>query len=258
MNRSNRLFINRFKFLSLDGLAAYVHPKISLNIITTNKRLSRLCGLLKHWNIQRVSNNNINTPKQPLSVEDIHSLKTLIRIEINKTNITHQEVIADQILFWTIGAIQIESQNGTNAAWELVDKTILGFNKPVGNQFYAFGFLSMLLIMLLSMIFHKPTNMQPIESAPLNAFSTTKVVNRTDPVTLSMLHRAYAKMRAGTCRLPQPEMLPPEQQHAFLMFMNHNAIDVHHVENLRLAIDYVNCLYPQEFLHPTPSYGNTL
>ncbi|MES2637190.1 MAG: hypothetical protein V4605_07675 [Pseudomonadota bacterium] len=259
MNRNNSLFINRFRFLNLDGLIAFFHQKTALNIASTNTRLLKLCGLLTHWNIQRISANNIQKRTQVLSIEDIQALKTLIQAEINKTDVKHPVIIADQLLFLSIGAIQIESQNGSDAAWQLVHKTILSFNQPASNnQYYAFGFLALLVMMCASIFLHNPTKTQTIETTPLGNFTMTKVVNRTDPVTISMLQRAYAKMQAGTCRLTQPDSLPPEQQRAFLTFVNDGVIDVHHVENLRLAIDYVNCLYPQEFLHPTPSYGNTL
>ena len=65
-------------------------------------------------------------------------------------------------------------------------------------------------------------------------------------------------MKSGTCQLPQAAMLAPEQREAFLMFVNHGTVDVQHVENLRLALAYVNCLYPQELMHPMQSTGNKL
>ena len=53
-------------------------------------------------------------------------------------------------------------------------------------------------------------------------------------------------------------MLPSEQRLAFLTFVNTGTIDIQHVQDLRQALGYVNCLYPQELMHPTPTYGNTL
>jgi hypothetical protein len=73
-----------------------------------------------------------------------------------------------------------------------------------------------------------------------------------------MLLLAYNKMKSGTCQLPQAAMLPPEQRQAFLMFVNKGIVEVQHVENLRLALGYVNCLYPQELMHPVVSAGNRL
>jgi hypothetical protein len=69
-------------------------------------------------------------------------------------------------------------------------------------------------------------------------------------VTISMLQLAYQKMQSGTCQLPQAAMLPIEQRTAFLMFVNKGSIDVNHVEDLRLALGYVNCLYPQQLMRP--------
>jgi hypothetical protein len=75
---------------------------------------------------------------------------------------------------------------------------------------------------------------------------------------MSMLVLAYNKMKSGTCQLPQAAMLPPEQRQAFLMFINKGVIEVKNVENLRLALGYVNCLYPQELMHAESSIGNRL
>jgi hypothetical protein len=88
--------------------------------------------------------------------------------------------------------------------------------------------------------------------------ATETVAGETDPVSMSMLLLAYNKMKSGTCQLPQAAMLPPEQRQAFLMFVNKGVVEVQHVENLRLALGYVNCLYPQELMHPVVSAGNRL
>ena len=88
--------------------------------------------------------------------------------------------------------------------------------------------------------------------------ATKVVASGTDPVTMSTLLLAYNKMKSGTCQLPQAAMLPPEQRQAFLMFVNKGIVEVQHVENLRLALGYVNCLYPQELMHPVVSTGNRL
>jgi hypothetical protein len=75
---------------------------------------------------------------------------------------------------------------------------------------------------------------------------------------MSTLLLAYNKMKSGTCQLPQAAMLPPEQRQAFLRFVNNGVIEVQHVENLRMALGYVNCLYPQELMHSAASVGNRL
>jgi len=84
-----------------------------------------------------------------------------------------------------------------------------------------------------------------MQSSPLEAAQSD-----ADPVTMSMLLLAYQKMQSGTCQLPQAAMLPEEQRHAFLLFVNKGIVEVQNVDNLRLALGYVNCLYPQELMRP--------
>lgn len=104
-----------------------------------------------------------------------------------------------------------------------------------------------------------------VSQSPLEVFGISEaakisetVKSDADPVTMSMLKLTYQKMQSGTCQLPQAAMLPPEQRHAFLLFINKGVVEVQNVENLRLAINYVTCLYPQELMHPTGSTGNRL
>lgn len=232
-----------------------------LNLLSLRpaSRLSRLCNLLDEWRIERISNRNVDDPARYLSFEDVNFLRTLIHTEINKVKIRQPGVVADQILFLTIGAIQIESQSKSVEAWQLATKTIRGFSNP-GNPeaFFSYSFAASVLIVCIGMGFYSHANIHPIDQSPTGIFYERNEISSTDPVTISMLTRAYSKMKAGTCQSPQADRLAPEQQHAFLKFVTNGVVDVHHVEDLRLALDYVNCLYPQEFLHPTPSHGNTL
>jgi hypothetical protein len=214
---------------------------------------------LATWKIERISKGNVSGLTQNLSIQDVQSLKELIQTEVNKARIKEPDVVADQILFLTIGAIQIESQSGSVEAWQLVTKTIRSFSKPDNvNPFHSFAFSVLVLIVCVSMGLNNFRKAETVDSQPVSFFSESNVINTTDPVTISMLHRVYSKMKAGTCQLPHADNLPPDQQHVFLKFVTNGVVDAHHVENLRSALDYVNCLYPQEFLHPTPSYGNTL
>jgi hypothetical protein len=215
--------------------------------------------LLDEWRITRISNGNGKDLAQYLSFEDVHFLRTLISTEISKARIKQPEVVTDQILFLTIGAIQIESQSKSIEAWQLATKTIRSFSNPRNPEaFFSYSFATLALMICIGMGFYSHTNIHTIDQSPTGIFYEDNEISSTDPVTISMLTRAYSKMKAGTCQSPHADSLPPEQQHAFLKFVTNGVVDVHHVENLRLALDYVNCLYPQEFLHPTPSHGNTL
>ena len=185
-----------------------------------------------------------------LSLDDVSTLKELIRVNIEKASRRHPEVFYDQLLFLTIGAIKIQSQTGSDKAWSLLNQSIRShMTSQKGNRAFSIGLATVTMLMCMSAITlnnfsmrntDKLTTKSPIE------FSESD----TDPVTISMLQLAYTKMKSGTCQLPQAAMLPTEQRQAFLMFVNKGSIDVNHVENLRLALGYVNCLYPQELMRP--------
>jgi hypothetical protein len=212
-----------------------------------NARLYELSHQIHQWNIARV----LTSGKQALSIEDIHDLKEIIQSCINKVAIKQPDVIADQLLFLAIGAIQIEAQNGSDQAWQLVNRAIHNIAKPKKT---TPSFLHSAGAILLAACLFTAINIQTKTHtvAPVTPFAMA-VNNSPDPVTISMLNLTYHKMKSGTCQLPQAAMLPPEQRHAFLLFVNTGTVDVLHVEDLRLALGYVNCLYPQELMHPMPT-----
>ena len=212
--------------------------------------LLKLSNKLKQWNIERLSNKNNTGESLELSLEDVSALKELIRVSIERTSKKQPEVFYDQLLFLTIGAIKIQSQTGSDKAWALLNQSIQNhMASQKGNRTFSIGLATVTMLMCMTAI-------------TLNNFSvrnTDKLITKspiefvdgdTDPVTISMLQLAYSKMKSGTCQLPQAAMLPTEQRQAFLMFVNKGSIDVNHVENLRLALGYVNCLYPQELMRP--------
>ncbi|HEY0905990.1 MAG TPA: hypothetical protein VGE17_02200, partial [Methylophilus sp.] len=53
-----------------------------------------------------------------------------------------------------------------------------------------------------------------------------------------------------SCQLPQAAMLPEAQRQAYLQFVTEGKVYVEHVEDLRQALGYVSCLYPQELMRP--------
>jgi hypothetical protein len=212
-----------------------------------NARLHGLFHQIYQWNIARACANGT----QILSIEDIHDLKEIIQHSIGKTTIKQPEVIVDQLLFLAIGAIQIEAQSGSDQAWQLVDRAI--HNLAKSNQSIPTFLQSVAAILLAAcMLTAINTQTKTHTAAPVTPFAMT-VSAAPDPVTISMLNLTYHKMKSGTCQLPQAAMLPPEQRHAFLLFVNTGTVDVLHVEDLRLALGYVNCLYPQELMHPMPT-----
>jgi len=232
------------------------------HIITIGKKRSNasiyaLSSQIHQWNIARILSKHLHGEVQTLSIRDVDDLKEIIDASISKTAIQQPDVIADQLLFLAIGAIQIESQNGSTEAWQLLNRAIQNITSPKKDLVaFKLSYLMVTLLTICSYIAINP-NIKPHTIEPSISLQMV-VVNTPDPVTTSLLELTYNKIKAGTCQLPQAAMLPSEQRLAFLTFVNTGTIDIQHVQDLRQALGYVNCLYPQELMHPTPTYGNTL
>ncbi len=222
----------------------------------SNAALMGLSNQLSQWNADRVSVKNMHGQSQNLSIEDVSSLKEIIHSAINKATVKCPEVFLDQMLFLAVGAIQVQSQTGSDRAWKLVNHSIESHlhAQKEGRMMLAgivtTAFAVCLSVMTMTNHQVKMNNFaQPI-SHQLQPSPVELTTGVADPVTISTLQLAYHKMKNGTCQLPQAAMLQPEQRQAFLLFVNKGVIEVQHVENLRLALGYVNCLYPQELMHP--------
>lgn len=215
---------------------------------------TRLLGLSSHlcnWNIERVAKKRANGQSQELSIEDVHALKVIIHAATDKTAFKCNEVFLDQMLFLAIGAIQVQSQTGSDKAWSLVNQSIKDFvSTQKEKRMISLGLVATALIVCLSAMSLMNVKVQTHHSELAGTPFEVEAVTDADPVTISTLLLAYNKMKSGTCQLPQAAMLPPEQRQAYLLFVNKGTIEVQHVENLRLALGYVTCLYPQELMHP--------
>lgn len=208
--------------------------------------------------MERISRNKTNAQSLDLTLEDMNLLKDIIQTTINKAKAKYPEVMSDQLLFLAIGAIQIQTQTGSDKAWQLVNQSIQTFlNTQQKKRSFLVVLSTTTLLITLSVMAILNSQMHHVRHKQSDSIlSITE--GATDPVTMSTLLLAYNKMKNGTCQLPQAAMLPPEQRQAFLNFVNNGTVEVQHVENLRLALGYVNCLYPQELMHPTGSTGNRL
>jgi hypothetical protein len=217
-----------------------------------------LSSQLSHWNIERIARKMAAGQSQELAIEDVNLLKEMIHTAITNTSVKCPEVISDQILFLVIGAVQVQIQTGSDKAWKLVNQSIQSFlNSQKEKRTFLFGLVTTAFVICLSVMAISNTQIRHINNTLSNS-PIASTEGATDPVTMSTLLLAYNKMKSGTCQLPQAAMLPPEQRQAFLLFVNNGTIEVQHVENLRLALGYVNCLYPQELMHPIASAGNRL
>lgn len=233
--------------LLLDYIWAFF-ARISIFGKSSNTAALLLSNKLYQWNSERIAIAKLNGYTQDLTIQDIDFIKEKIQTTIKNASIKHPETFSDQLLFLSIGAIQIQAQTGSDRAWSLVKHAINNhFSSRYDKRIFSFSTLVVISITCVYMMTN--TKLHTVKS-PQPASAIESAIGATDPVTISMLQLAYQKMKSGTCQLPQAAMLPAEQRMAFLMFVNKGSIDVNHVEDLRLALGYVNCLYPQELMRP--------
>lgn len=206
----------------------------------------RLAGELRRWNATRLAAQPLSLPAA-LTLQDIASIKSIIQ---RAASPSLDGVMQDQLFFLAVGAIHVQAQTGSNTAWRRFNQAIQTQLRGGGvPRAWSFGLLVGLCMLWLMVShvqhtqLHKTTPEQ--DDTMLLASGGT-----ADPVTISLLQLAYSKMRSGTCQLPQAAMLPQAQREAFLLFVTEGTVDVEHVESLRQALDYVNCLYPQELMRP--------
>lgn len=259
MNQTQSFQTASLRLLNIGYLGSLGFLKsLAVYKMTTNTYLLELSSQLSQWNVERISKKNMDGQSSDLSLDDVNTLKELIRIAIEKASFKCPEVIHDQLLFLTIGAIQVQSQTGSDKAWSLLNQSIQNhLTSQKDKRLFSFSLITVAIVIFLSVITIPKPRMHHLNDAS-QILATETVAGETDPVSISMLLLAYNKMKNGTCQLPQAAMLPQDQREAFLMFVNKGIVEVQHVENLRLALGYVNCLYPQELMHPVVSNGNRL
>jgi len=231
---------------SVKTYALYGLWKLGLKQWCRHAPLYMLRQQLVAWNSQRI---NVLGASAALNTQDILHIRQLIQQAQHKANAELSPTLLDQWFFQAVGAIRVQSQTGVDAAWHLFDKSV---HEQLGNhsfsRTFSFGLVVTLSVVWMTMVtpMYKPvhTEWSPLDDKQFESGVTA------DPVTLSLLNLAYQKMQNGSCQLPQAAMLQDAQRQAFIMFVTKGKIDVDHVEQLRQALGYVSCLYPQELMRP--------
>lgn len=184
-----------------------------------------------------------------LTIQDITSIRQLLARAQERSSANLPPALLDQWFFLALGAMQQPTPAASQRAWQLFDQSVHAQLAPA--RFYmpwSFGLLLSLCVIWMAVV--------PIRHAPAPAVSTPfdmdpyASAGSADPVTLSLLHLVYQKMKNGSCQLPQAAMLPEPQRHAFVLFVTEGKVEPEQVEPLRQALGYVSCLYPQELMQP--------
>ncbi|MDP8567488.1 hypothetical protein [Methylophilus aquaticus] len=208
----------------------------------------RLSSQLRGWHACRIANmHGVVASTSVLGVEDFATIKTMIR---RAAVPGLDDVLQDQLFFLAVGAIQVQSQTGSTLAWQRFHQAIhLQLDHRKVFRGWSFGLVVSLCAIWLTMSHLQQTQLH--KTTPVTEDNTLLANGGTaDPVTISLLQLAYSKMKNGTCQLPQAAMLPEAQRQAFILFVTEGKVDVEHVESLREALGYVNCLYPQALMRP--------
>lgn len=199
------------------------------------------------WNRQRLAQGGASNV---LTVQDIASIRQMIDRAQQQSVAPLSPTLLDQWFFLAVGAIQVQSQTGSNQAWHLFDQSVHSqLAPPAFQRSLSFGVVVSLCVVWIAFAPLKQKQMQPAMS-PLETATDQQWGGTVDPVTLSLLNLAYQKMQNGSCQLPQAAMLPERQRQAFILFVTEGRVDVDQVEHLRQALGYVSCLYPQELMRP--------
>ena len=72
-----------------------------------------LSTVISEWNATRIGKVK-NSKDADLSIDNIKSLKKLIKGEVRKSEVENMPVVSDQILFLFIGAIKLQIQNNSD------------------------------------------------------------------------------------------------------------------------------------------------
>jgi hypothetical protein len=215
-------------------------------------RLNGLTKILCNWNKQRIGK-IINDREADLSLEDIKILKSIIEVEARRLRLKNCETVTDQILFLVIGAIKLQVQNKSEKPWELVNLSITHFLTPqylIKKRQMSLYFLTLIIIIgflisLLNPYKNDRTGIRP----DFPDISSDSSMNEAGNKTVSNLVDLYSVMKKGDCQLPQAAMLQPKEREAFIMFVNEGRVDISTAENLKNALTYASCLYPQKLMN---------
>lgn len=210
-------------------------------------RLNALCSTLYQWNQTRHS--SIGSPVANLSISDINLLKDVINTEISRLKLKNAEIVTDQILFMLIGAMNLQSKNSSAKLWALVNQSISSFTGAEKSRSRSTLTLVLATLIITFGITTKNDSLHN-DIAPANAFDTAHVasINTLGNSTVNNLVSMYNKMKEGSCQLPQAAMLQPQDREAFIAFINQGKVEIGTADNLKSALAYVHCLYPQKLM----------
>lgn len=202
-------------------------------------RLRGLTQLLSDWNRQREA-------RTDLTQQQVEVLQQLIHGETRKLKRDDADVLAEQILFLLIGALRRDPQQQSSQMWQMVNQGIDAFVQPQQNVMQNSNFIFLLAIVLMlglatsHLVLHKTPEAKLYPDEISQSESRRATIN-----SLVMLHE---EMRKGFCQIPQAAMLENTQRESFIRFINQGQINIESADDLKKALSFVSCLYPQKLM----------
>ncbi len=208
-------------------------------------RLRRLTSLIKAWNQQRI-HQQLGTPTDPLSSADVDMIKQLIFSEAKKIKHVDAEILCEQILFLVLGAIRMQANNDAEHIWSMVDNGIATFIQPDRVRFAKLNLMSFSVIALL--LLFMTSNLMLRQETRDKFYPDEISQSEATRNTLNHLMALRDEITKGTCQLPQAAMLQTKQRESYISFINHGQVNIDSAEDLKQALTFVNCLYPQKLM----------
>ncbi|MEZ0231516.1 MAG: hypothetical protein ACAH12_01645 [Methylophilaceae bacterium] len=227
-----------------------VKQKITLTGKSAFERLQSLTDWVQQESLQA---GNSAGKQYKLNKENIALLRQAILSEIIDSGVANTEAATDQILFLMIGAFTYKSAKEAEDTWGYVRLAIDKLLAPAkvsprfNKRWIAATSLPVFLLLMISLFVWRSQTHSMIH---MNAGLEQDIpIDIAGPAALSGIYDIYLKMRDGTCQIPQAMMLPEEQREVFLSFINDGQIDIKDIDQLKIALAHVNCLYPQRLMY---------
>ena len=208
-------------------------------------RLRGLTVLLRNWNHQRILQQPIHSIED-LSSADVDTIKQLIHAETKKMNTADADTLCEHILFLVLGAIRMQANSDHEYIWSMVDAGITTFVKPEKPRFSSVNLMSISVIFLMLLLIS--INLMLRKESHEKFYPDEISQSEARRNTLNHLVALHDAMTKGICQLPQAAMLETKQRESYISFINNGQVNIDSAEDLKQALTFVNCLYPQKLM----------
>ncbi len=208
-------------------------------------RLSGLISLLRGYPLCSAKNHT-DAQLLDLSSDDVDVLKQLIYSETKKIKNVDAEILCEQILLLVLGALKMQTSANTDHVWNMVDDAVASFSQPEKTRLGKLNWMSFSVIFLILSWMTIQLLLRQETQARFYPDEISQSEMRLN--TINHLIAMHNEMNKGSCQLPQAAMLQSKQRESYISFINHGQVNIDSAEDLKQALTFVNCLYPQKLM----------